>query len=284
MRAASAKLEQSIAQANEVAARAAESAQAFEAWKQRIRGPLLAADYRWSDDSAFVRIPKAVLPELMREGAAEPFSPPGVVNPFAGELMGMAPTEQRSVEAALRRHFADVEERVTAGIQETNLSSGGSVVARRSFVLSPLPEDEMKPRRDQMLAEVRGVVGDERWPVVEARPPEAGPRVPYSIVGQNLPMQSAESVEISLTTDPKGTLMVESTSSGGSPSVRGKYSVNIVGYGGGPELSLFLPEGDPSRAAELERFLPTVTSTLRQRVLAWLQEQATARLKKKENP
>ncbi|MBI3850381.1 MAG: sigma-70 family RNA polymerase sigma factor [Verrucomicrobia bacterium] len=287
LRAASAKLEQSIAQANEVAARAAESAQAFEAWKLRTRGLLLAADYRWSDDSPFVRIPKAVLPELVRESAAEPFSPPGVVNPFARELMGMTPVEQQAMEAALGRHFADVEERVTAGIQETNLPVADNVLARRSFALSPLPEDEMRPRRDQILAEVQGVVGNERWPVVEAKPPQAGPRIPLATTGANLPMRSGESVEISLTTDAKGTLKVEGTFAGGSP-IESKNSLNVVGYVNVQDLSMFLPEDHPRRPAAAEQvlksFLPLVTSTLRQRVCAWLQEEAITRLSKKENP
>ena len=64
LRAESTKLEESLAQAKEAVARAADSAQAFAAWKQETRGPLAAADNRWLDESPFVRIPKAILPEL----------------------------------------------------------------------------------------------------------------------------------------------------------------------------------------------------------------------------
>jgi RNA polymerase sigma factor (sigma-70 family) len=286
------RLEQSVAQANETAARAAANAQAFADWKQRMRAPLLAAEYRWDDNSPFVRIPKAVLPELVRESAAEPFSPPGIVNPFARELLAMTPLEQQAMEEALRRHFADVEERVTAGIQETNLlmgggARGGSVVARRSFALSPLPEDAMKPRHDQMLAEVRDVVGNERWPVVEAKPPEAGPRVPLAATGANVLMRSGESIEVWLEADSKGTLTVGGTFNGGSPTTN-KYSLNIVGYVNAPNLSIFLPEGHPGRPADAEQtvksFNPLVTGLLRQRVCAWLQEEAVARLNQKEHP
>ena len=66
-----------MAQANEAAARAAESAQAFEAWKKRIRGLLTAADYHWPDDSPFVRIPKSALPELSKLSDARAIFPAG---------------------------------------------------------------------------------------------------------------------------------------------------------------------------------------------------------------
>ena len=291
----SGQLDQSVAQANEVVARAAANAQAFADWTQSIRGPLLAADYRWSDDSPFVRIPKAVLPELVRESEAEPFSPPGVVNPFARELMVITPTEQEAMEKSLRRHFVDVEEQVTAGIQETNLplagsGNSGSVVMRRSFTLSALSEDEMKPRRGQMLAEVRDVVGSERWPVVEAKPPEAGPRYPL-ITGGVAPMKSgdsSESIEVWLETDSKGTITVGSTFDGSSSAHPSKYSMNVVGYASALNLSMFLPEGHPGRPADAEQglknFNPLVTGMLRQRVCAWLQEEAVARLSQKETP
>src|SRR5208337_348902 len=129
MRAVSGKLEQSVAQANEAAARAAESARAFEAWKKRIRGLLTAADYRWPDDSPFVRIPKSALAELSELSDAQPFRSPGVVLPYAHELMGMTPAERQSVEESLHRHFADMEGKIEAGIYETNKPLSGLIVA-----------------------------------------------------------------------------------------------------------------------------------------------------------
>ena len=50
-------------------------------------------------------------------------------------------------------------------------------------------------------------------------------------------------------------------------------------------LSMFLPEGDPNRtngSADLGGGF--LSEALRQRVLTWLQEQATARLGRKEKP
>jgi hypothetical protein len=36
------------------------------------------------------------------------------------------------------------------------------------FVVPSLPEDEVKERLDQLLAELRGILGEERWPLVQA--------------------------------------------------------------------------------------------------------------------
>ena len=103
----------------------------------------------------------------------EPFSPPGVVQPYARELMGLTPSERQSVEETLHRHFADVEGRIEAGIYETNKPSSGFafpdvVVATKVFV-APKLGDEAKQLADKLLAEVRGILGEERWPLVQAR-------------------------------------------------------------------------------------------------------------------
>ena len=60
-------------------------------------------DYRWDDASPFVCIPKAILPELSEVIQIPAFSPPGVVNPYASELLGLTPTESQAFEETLRR-------------------------------------------------------------------------------------------------------------------------------------------------------------------------------------
>ncbi len=279
LRAVSGRLEQSVAQANEAAARVAASAQAFDAWKKNIRGLLTAADYRWSDDSAFVRIPKAILPQLSELSDAEPLSPPGVVRPYARELMGLTPSERQSVEAALQRHFADLERDREAGIYETNKPPRHDLVlAAKLFVAPALPEDAVKRRADQLLAELPGILGEERWPLVQVRLKEAPGG--YTRGGNlrtilNLDLEkSAEHLVVDVETYANGTIMWEC-----SLSARG-MSGRQVGA-----LSELLPEGDPNRtkgSADLGQGF--VSDALRQRALAWLQEQATARLGKKEKP
>ena len=290
LRTASQRLYQSVAQANEAAARAAADAQAFEDWKQRIRAPLLAADYRWSDDSPFVRIPKALLPALTSESGYEPFSSRGVVTPMGRELLGLTPSEQQAMEAALQP-FADVDDRLAARIQETNLPVSGNQVAARSFVLSPPAAEELKPLHERALTELRGLVGEDRWLLVEAKPPEAGP-----LVGNSNPMRIGESVEAQIWKDDKGMLKVSLRYSVGNPSAYKKgvvsskgtvLSENMSAGAWDKELSMFLPEDDPNRTAGLERFIEDnkwVSHTGRQRLLAWLREEAIARLGRKENP
>src|SRR5262249_19101031 len=154
---------QSLAQANEAASRAAQSARAFDVWKRKIRGLLTAADYRWDDDSPFVRIPKAILPQLSEQSDAEPFRP-GVVAPYARELIGLTSAERQAVATTLQRQLSDVDAR----IYETNLPVTGAIVARRLFVLSGSRE-EANRIEDLMLAELHNLLGEDRWPLVAVR-------------------------------------------------------------------------------------------------------------------
>jgi RNA polymerase sigma factor (sigma-70 family) len=273
LRAISGRLEQSVAQTNEAAVRAAASAQAFAAWKKKIRGLLTAADYHWSDDSPFVRIPKSVLLELSKKTSrAEPFGKPGVVEPYARELMGLTPSERQSVEAALHRHFAEVDERLAAGIYETNTTRPGRIpdaaVAATVFVFPELG-DEAKQPADQRLPEVRRILGEERWPLVQVRL-EDGPG--HSFAGADLVSilnQSGQDLAVWVATDDKGT-----------PTMGYSLSGPIVG-GGNEALSMFLPEGDPNRTDGVQNTIfggDYLSKPLRQRALAWLQEQARARL------
>jgi RNA polymerase sigma factor (sigma-70 family) len=270
LRAVSGKLEQSVAQANEAAARAAESAQAFADWKKKTRGRLTAADYRWSDDSPFVRIPKSVLPELSKLSDFEPFSPPGVVRPYARELMGMTPAERQSVEATLHRHFAEVEGRIEAGIYETNEPPSGfrfpdAVVATKVFV-APKLGDEAKQLADQMLAELRGILGEERWPLVQARVEKTGLS---SSLGRMLVENGAGELRVWVETNDKGKLTM------------GANWAGAVAHQQFGALSMFLPEGDPNRTEGPDDFGGVYWSPgLSQRGLTWLQEQAIARLGK----
>ncbi len=268
LRTLSAKLEQSVAQRNETAARAAESARAFDAWKKKIRGQLMAADYRWPDDSPFVRIPKSALAELSKVGLsqAEPFSPPGVVKPYARELMGMTPSERQSVEDTLQRHYTGVEERLAAGIQETDRPLSGRMVAHKVFV-APGPDAEAKQWADQTLAELRGILGEERWPLVQAR--LENPL--YTLSLDSILKQPKQELTVWVETDEKGT-----------PTAGYRLQGVVVTAGGGA-LSMFLPEGDPNRTDGVQNTIfgtDFLSKSLRQRVLAWLQEQATARLGK----
>ena len=175
LRAISGRLEQSVAQANEAAARAAESAQAFAAWKKKIRGLLTAADYHWSDESPFARIPKSVLPGLNQVIGSTPFGAPGVIKYYARELLGLSSGERESLETALHEHFTELYARRAAGIYQTNSASqpGTETLAATQFVMPELADQE-KQFVAQVLEDAKGTLGDERWRLAQART-EAAP-------------------------------------------------------------------------------------------------------------
>jgi RNA polymerase sigma factor (sigma-70 family) len=283
LRQVSERLQQSVAQANEAVARAAESAQAFEAWKRRIRGLLSAADYRWDDDSPFARIPKADLPELSELNRVEPFTRLGVVLPYARELLGMTPAERQVLEDTLRRHLADLEGQLAAGMYETNDPDpvnawpDGQVLAGKVFGFTDMPDEDMKTRGDQLLSELRGLIGEERWPIIQTRlhKLQEGPDPPFSLLSRlHLdPGHTAQEIRLVVGTDGNGTLTWHDHWNSG----------DLHGYVNGP-LTAFLPKGDPNRTDGADNFGGVVTEALRQRAATWLQEQATVRLGKKENP
>jgi RNA polymerase sigma factor (sigma-70 family) len=277
LRGTSGRLERFMAQSNEAAALAAESAQAFEAWKRRIRGLVTATDYRWDDDSPFARIPKAVLPKLSELSGAEPFSPPGVVLPYARELMGLTASEREAVEEALRQSFAEVESKLDAGIHETNVTSPGRIpdtaLAARVFIVPALLDEEAKQPGDKMLAEVRSIVGEDRWPLVEARLLEERGGHRYSGGLRSILSQSQQDLAVWVETDDKGT-----------PTMGYGFNGGVATMGKRP-LFMFLPEGSPSRIEGAEDFgRGFLSKTMRQRAATWLQEQAIARVGKNEKP
>ena len=266
------KLEQSVAQANEAATRAVESARTFEAWKKKTRGLVTAADYRWSDESPFVRIPKAALPELSKLSDAEPFSRPGIVKPYARELMGLTSAECQSLEETLHRHFADLEAARQAAVFETNQPSSGLFLAGTTFLIPPLPEDELKRSNDQLLAALRSALGEERWPLVQTKIDGINGGGLSRIL--NIDPKRSEKLEVKVATDEKG--MLTWNCAGGDGKIVG--SVNGA-------LSMFLPEDDPNRTGGADGFCRgLVSEAILRRAAVWLQEQAVARLGKEAKP
>jgi len=234
-----------------------------------------------------VRIPKAVLPELLRDSRAQPYAAPGVVKPFARELLGMSPEEQQAVEAAMQRRFAEVDGKLVAGMTETNLPVEGNVLARRSFALSALAASGFKSFGEQVIAEMGGVVVEERRRLIEANPPQA------------VQVRDA-SLDVSVWTDNTGRFKADVKISFNLKEKQ-KPTPGIIGVVGvvgnvyplntassvSDELSKFLPDGDPNRTPGVERFLEGhdyLPYPTRQRVVTWLQEQAVTRFNKKENP
>jgi hypothetical protein len=318
------RLQQTAAQQKEEADRAAESVRAFDVWKRNTRSQLMAADYRWSDDSAFARIPKSVLPELNQLTKRKPFSPPGVVNPYELELLGLTPAQRQAMEDTLRPVGEAQSGEKAEGYERDNPLSG-RMLASKTFTDEPSGNagPEAEQRFAQMLAEIRGILGEERWPVLPARfrgnscdvwnpaliaaattslevrveNDEKGiPQAIWKYVGNVSGPASASANVVNSGSGPRGAGVL-----GGGSARAGRanvvnsgsgpvYSVNVVVYVNNTTaaLSAFLPDGDPNQtlgAANLGVVGGVrVPEPLRKRASAWLQEQAIARLAKKENP
>ena len=295
LRSEAAKLEQSLVQANEAAARAAASAQAFAAWKQKARSAFLAADYRWSDDSAFVRIPKVILPELSDLIQLATVSPPGVVNPFMGELLCLTPAERQTMEDILQR-VAELQRGEKGEVHEIDKPVGGRIVAAKLF--SPDPTGKTGPEAEQrfaqMLTDIQNILGEERFPVLPSRVRKANCE---TLNGMLIPAPKT-TISASVENDENGipqvkwTIVGDATPASGAPAPTtnasgGKvYSQNLVGYANGnATLSAFLPEGDQDQRKKATNSTAIrIPPAVQQRMSAWFQEQAARRLGGKEKP
>jgi len=292
LQADSAKLEQALAQANQAVARAAAAAQAFADWKQKVRAPLLAADYRWSDESPFVRIPKVILPELSELIKVATFSPPGVVNRYAGELFGLTPTERQALEATLQR-VAESQRGEEAEFWEADSPVRGRVVAAKEFKNQPPGKvgPEAEQRLAQMLADLRGVLGEERWLALPSRFRKVDCKVLNGILIPPPTGTITATVENDENGIPEAKWMFTGDMGAAPPPKADQpsgtvLSVNIVGYvKNSAPLSSFLPGGDPGQTTNLARRVRSeAPEAVGNRAVSWFQEQAKARLSGKATP
>ncbi len=263
------QLDESLAATLAAAARSAETAQKFEAWKQRTREQLLAADYQWPEDSLFVRIPKRMAPQLQ---VHQPISQPGVIKQEARELLGLTPGEREQAETALHDHITALDRLIESNLYETNRlqysTQPANTLAIKVFGVPALGA-EVKQRGDELKSALKTVLGDERWPLLtrallgssELRRTlslDAGER------GQEMAVWIKES---------EGNLMLG-------------FAVTEQNHWSGQDglaLKVFLPGFEfpdgmtGSGYLGLERF----PASLAQPVLAWIQHQAETRLEKK---
>jgi hypothetical protein len=206
------------------------------------------------------------LPELVAVEPVEPFLKLGAISPSSRELLGLTPREREAVEETLHRHVADANARMAAGIIETNKPLEGSELAGKVFIL-PKFDDEGQEREERTLAELREILGEERWSQMQARQDAFRE---LDIEGGLLRIdEGTSSLSAVVDIDESGTLIVYYTTSG-----------NPVTHGTKP-LSMFLPEGDPNRTDGADDFGRNfLAEALRQRTIAWLQEQAIAQGRK----
>ena len=200
-------------------------------------------------------------------------------------MLGLTSSESQTIEAILQRHFTNVEQARAAGVSETNVPvtwrdwpwREGRVLAGKNFSARE-SGDELKLRGDQLLVDLRGLVGDERWPIIEARLKEvrAGVYGSMSLRADLFldPAKNSDLVKVILGTDDKGT--VRWFASGGNGSMSGNWD---------GVLSEFMPDGDPAKTTSPgPGGWVLLSDATRQRVTDWLQKEAIARVGKKESP
>ncbi len=265
------RLENSLSHARTTADQRAELERQFAAWKQQTRARLLAANYQWPDDLPFIRIPKAIVPQLR---VRHPISQPGLIKQEARELLGLSPAEREQMEAALQKHFAAMDRLMNQNLYETNKSDynhpAKGALASQVWGLPPLGE-EVKQRADELQSALKTTLGNERWPMIE------------------------ETLRSSGTESLRQTLNLDAGERGQQLTVWIEERNNqlIVGYGwgtqnssfssGGLALSVFTDGTQFPEGMSQEHYLgfEQLPAALTQPAMAWLRQQAATRLPKK---
>jgi hypothetical protein len=274
LRGRSSRLDTALADATSSLAQREDRTRQFAVWKQRMRGQLLAADYHWPDDSPFVRIPKAILPQLE---VNRPVEQPGVIKQEARELMGLTPQERETAEVALRKYFTAIDSLMASSRYETNRATfahvSGSALTSEVFGL-PALGDNVKQYSDELLASLRADLGEERWPLMESQLASSG----TDTLRRILDLDAGErSQELAVWIDEVNGQLVAGYSWGDHTS---SFSSS------GLALKFFLPgaqfssgSGSVEDYMDFRQLSPTLTGP----ALDWIRQQAEARLGKKGN-
>lgn len=263
------RLEVSSASAKKLAEQRAEAARKFEAWKKHLRGLLTADNYRWPEDSPFVRIPKSGVRQI---NVGEPVAPPGVLKQQEREFLGLTPQEREQIENTLHHYFAGFDALIDANIYETNRPAVVRVPASAlasEVWLVPALGDEVKVRGDDLQAALRATLGEERWPFVEKQLSSGGVNELRRIL--NLDAGQLRQ-EVAVWIQDNGILSVGFGWSDGSAS----FSTTGVGQ------SLFLSGSDLKRGINYSEYLGvgSLPVALTQRMQDWIGQEAIARLRK----
>jgi RNA polymerase sigma factor (sigma-70 family) len=248
------------------------AAQKFAAWKAQVRARLLAADYQWPEDLPFVRIPKAILPQM---DVYHPITPPGVLRSEACELLGMTPAEREQAEASLTRHFAAMDDLMAANRYETNRTRYAHIPSDATGRVWGLPAlgDGVKRSAEDLQSALQATLGAERWPMVAEQLKSTGSDTPRRILNLDAGEKGQELAAWIQERD--GQLLAGY--SWGEPN----------GYfnSGGVALSLFLPDARLPDGQSADDYVGSrqVAGPLIQPALEWLRQQAETRLGKKGN-
>jgi RNA polymerase sigma factor (sigma-70 family) len=260
-----------------------------DAWKTQLRERLFAGDYRWPDDSPFVRIPKSVLPLIDLDSFV---APPGVIAQTAREFLGLSPDERERAEHAFQSHFASLDELMRASAYQTNKAQNvpvpNTAVASTAFALPPLG-DSVKSHADELQENLKSILGEERWALVQPELESTGTDTLRRVLNFDA---GERGQEVALWIFKAGERLLASY---------GWSDQQSMFTSGGVPLEFFLPEASyiplPIRprtgsADEMDSLegrarahlgFQRLPSPLSEPALAWFQAQAESRFNKKGN-
>ena len=114
----SARVQAAIAAATRAQTRTAEAAEKLAQLKDRLRGLLSSADYRWPSDLPFVRLPKWATTNL--DSRIHVFGSTGSLSTWAEELLNLGPDQKQAVESNLAQYLQDLDRLADSQAYETN--------------------------------------------------------------------------------------------------------------------------------------------------------------------
>jgi RNA polymerase sigma factor (sigma-70 family) len=265
------RLDAALAGERDSSAQRAKAAEKLAAWKKHLRAVLTADNYRWPEDSPFVRIPKSVVKQV--SGPDHSIMPPGVLSQAARELMGLTPQERERVEAALRAHFSAVDQLIADHLYETNALSPFSAqfsipagaLASKVWAIPALGADAASQITELETA-LQASLGDERW----------------ALAKEQMDMRGTDTLRRVLNVDAAQNpqeMAVWISDHNGKPMVGYGWHENGSAFtSDGAALESFGPAANAASGNDAVKFLddrgfPNAVTTV---MLGWVQQQAAA--------
>jgi hypothetical protein len=174
LRSESSRLEGALAEALKTQTRYQQAAAKLDALATKTRAMLADSGYRWPDDSAYVRIPKAAVKSLdLLHRPPMPFGSSGELNEAALELFGITAQEKLPTEQALASYWKGVQDLMTATAYETNITGSPSGRLTKTVIVPPLGQP-LKTLAEETRAQLTSILGEQREQLLFAGWDEGG--------------------------------------------------------------------------------------------------------------